>query len=89
MKAHLFICVNSRGPGGKESCGDKGAQNLKDAVKKLCHGKPNMRINNAGCLGPCEKGINAVLYPSGEWFHHLKETDTEILVKAVEKACEK
>lgn len=89
FKAHLFVCVNNRGPDKKESCGLKGAQELKDEVKRICQEKgiKNIRINNSGCLGPCEKGINAVLYPNGEWFHHLKKEDSSLLVNAVEKAC--
>lgn len=88
-KAHLFICTNDRGPNGKrESCGPKGAQELRDKVKTACHKFPKgtVRINGAGCLDKCEQGITAVLYPKGEWFLNLQNTDVEKLVQAVEKA---
>ena len=32
-----------------------------------------------GCLGHCEQGITAVLYPEGRWFTHLTtESQTEL-----------
>jgi (2Fe-2S) ferredoxin len=89
MKAHLFICVNDRGPNGKESCAQKGSQKLKDEVKALCASKNlpkgSFRINNSGCLGPCEKGISVVMYPEGKWVFHAKPEDAENLANWVEK----
>ena len=89
-KAHLFICVNDRGEGKRESCGRKGAQELRDRVKALCQEKAlppgSYRINNSGCLGPCERGISAVLYPQNQWFLDNTPADAEKLAAAVEKA---
>jgi (2Fe-2S) ferredoxin len=63
---------------------------LRDKVKAACKEKNfpegTVRINNAGCLGHCENGIAAVLYPEGRWFLDLKPTDVDPLVSAVEKA---
>lgn len=89
MKAHLFICVNDRGPNAKESCARKGSQGLKDQVKALCQAKNlpkgSYRINNSGCLGPCEKGISVVMYPEGKWRYHAKPEDAESLANWVEQ----
>jgi hypothetical protein len=30
-----------------------------------------VRVNASGCLGRCEEGIAAVLYPQSEWFTEL------------------
>lgn len=85
--AHLFICVNDRGPGAKrEFCSAKGSQALKDKVKKLCQGKAKVRINNSGCLGYCEHGIAAVMYPQGEWFLGLTQEDAPKLIDAIDNA---
>jgi predicted metal-binding protein len=90
LKAHLFICVNDRGEGKKESCARKGGQQLKDEVKKLCHerGLPKdlYRVNNSGCLGPCERGISAVIYPAGDWLLDNTPADAVKLADLVEKA---
>jgi predicted metal-binding protein len=89
FKAHLFVCTNDRGPNGKRaSCAQKGSQALRDHVKAACKAKGllGVRVNSAGCLDQCERGIAAVLYPKGEWFLDLKADNTETLVSAVEKA---
>lgn len=70
-KVHFFICTNFRTSG--KSCGPLHAQELRDQLKARCKqelgeaGK-KVRINSAGCLGQCERGIAAVMYPQGEWF---------------------
>ena len=91
-KAHLFVCVNKKENG--ESCAPKGAVDLRNSLKTLAqdpargwHGK--VRINNSGCLGPCEKGINAVLYPEGKWFSNLTVDSVSELEQAIKEALEK
>lgn len=87
LTAHLFICTNKRDTG--LDCHAKGGAALRDATKLACK-KPEwrgkLRVNAAGCLGQCEHGIAAVLYPSGEWFLNLKADDSAKLVDAVSKA---
>ena len=90
FQAHLFICTNDRGPNGKRpSCAHRGAQELRDAVKEACRAKGfpkgSVRVNNAGCLDQCERGITAVLYPSAKWFFHLQPGDAQKLVDAVKE----
>jgi (2Fe-2S) ferredoxin len=88
-QAHLFICTNDRGEGGKRpSCARRGSNELRSAVKAACKGMPGVRVNASGCLDRCEQGIVAALYPSGEWFEGLTESDVETLVAAVKKASE-
>lgn len=92
LDAHLFICVNEKE--GKECCAAKGAAELRDKLKKISK-DPNrkwlgrVRVNNSGCLGHCEEGITAVLYPQGKWFTHLDKDDADVLVDAVEEALKK
>lgn len=83
---HLFVCTNSRD--GKESCAQKGSVELRDKTKELCRelaSKAHLRINSSGCLGRCEKGIAAVLYPEGKWFENLKSSDSDLLVNEIQK----
>lgn len=90
--AHLFICTNDRGTGAKrESCGPKGSGELKDQVKAACkaRGLKGIRINAAGCLDQCERGIAAVLYPQNKWFLDLEKGSVDTLVNAVEEAARK
>jgi predicted metal-binding protein len=78
--AHLFVCTNTKD--GKPSCGPKGGMELRDKLKASCKKEPwskRVRVNGAGCLGRCEEGITAVLYPKGKWFTHLTKEDEEQL----------
>jgi predicted metal-binding protein len=83
-KTHLFVCTNS--PDRPEKCGSKGAENLRRRIKEKCFEKygKEVRVNASGCLGHCEKGIAAVVYPKGEWLFELKETDDQKLLDLVE-----
>ncbi len=86
FKAHVFVCTNDRGPDGKRpSCAHKGSVALRDEVKKLCKAFPGVRVNAAGCLDQCERGISAVIYPQAEWFLDLHEGSASELARAVEK----
>jgi predicted metal-binding protein len=82
-KTHLFICTASPEKPGK--CGHKNSEALRRELKEVCKhefGK-DVRINASGCLGHCERGINAVIYPSGKWFHELTDKDGAQLLEAV------
>ncbi|PWU16784.1 MAG: ferredoxin [Bdellovibrio sp.] len=88
MKAHLFICTNSPHKEGK--CGHRGSERLRQSLKQRCRQEfgdsGEYRVNSSGCLGPCENGINAVLYPEGRWFHHLTPDDVDSLFEAMKVA---
>lgn len=95
IQAHLFICTHRRVNG--VSCAGRGSEKLREEVKAACKaslksespasptGTIPFRINSAGCLGRCEEGITAVLYPEGEWFTGLKPEDGERLIQVVKK----
>lgn len=90
LEAHLFICTNQKEKGA--CCNARGAQELRNAVKAFSQDsahaswKGRVRVNNSGCLGHCEEGIVAVLYPQGQWFTGLQATDHKILEEALESA---
>jgi len=82
-KAHVFICTNLRTakPGEKvrESCAAKGAEELRGELKDWAKNEfgHSVRINTAGCLDQCEKGIACVIYPQDVWMTEVKSTDGE------------
>lgn len=89
LEQHLFICTYQRDQG--ESCGAKGSSKLRDQLKTAVskqhpEWKGRVRINASGCLGRCEQGIAAVLYPEATWWTELKSDDDsrETLLKALE-----
>ncbi len=92
LDAHLFICTNVKANG--ECCGAKGAAELRDALKRLSKDPSKgwgrrVRVNNSGCLGHCEEGIVAVLYPDGRWWTGLSSVDAPQLEAAVQDALDR
>lgn len=88
-KTHLFICTNgAKDQPGK--CAIKGADDLHAKVKAACQplGR-HVRINRSGCLGHCERGISAVLYPEGQWFLDLTPESADQLIQAAKDHSER
>lgn len=89
LEAHLFICTNVKANG--ECCGAKNAAELRDTLKRASKDPAKgwakrVRVNSAGCLGHCEEGIVAVLYPEGRWYTGLSAADAPKLQAAVQDA---
>ncbi len=85
-KAHLFVCTNS--PDRPEKCGSKGSEEIRKNLKEACRtefGK-SVRVSSSGCMGYCERGIVAVVYPQNKWLMDLKSTDSAKVLDAVRDA---
>lgn len=82
---HVFICESCRYKTADGSyCHPETAQILRKRVKELCKtvaSKEELRVNGSACLGNCETGINAVIYPAGQHLHYLQEGDEHRLVE--------
>lgn len=79
-KTHVFVCTNAPDKPGK--CGHKGGEELRQNLKKKCSehfSKDEVRVNASGCLGYCEQGLAAVVYPQKEWRLNLKKEDVDVL----------
>jgi len=89
-RAHLFICTNKKD--GKTCCAQRDAERFRKEVKDLAKEKwgKSVRVNASGCLDRCDEGIAAVLYPKGEWFTGLRNTeeDCDRMIEAIESALE-
>lgn len=79
----LMICANER-EAGKDACGNRGAQELvnamKDAVKKAGL-KGKVQVAKTGCLGFCSIGPNAMLFPDNRLMHGVKTEDLPELAR--------
>lgn len=78
--AHLFICCRERN--GKECCADKKAEDLVDELKKWIKEKglkKQLKVSKSSCLGHCESGIAACLYPQNIWFDRIRLEDSKEL----------
>lgn len=89
-KTHLFICTScTYSCNGRESDPADAAalrKNLKNRAREVFP-KDEVRVSAVECLGECENGIAAVLYPDGEWFLNLRpESEDELFTKLSEHA---
>ena len=80
---HVFLCQNHRAD-GRASCADRwdvdaALGSLKQLAKEA--GLSHLRVTRAGCLGPCEKGPNLLVYPHKLWFHGVTPEDLPAIVR--------
>lgn len=74
---HVLVCTRSKDRG--ESCGPKGASELRDTLKAWAkeNYKTEIKVTASLCLGHCENGITVCIQPVNEWY--LKVSSTEDL----------
>lgn len=80
----LFICTNKKEKGA--CCADKGAVELRNDLKRTCKEKygARVRVNAAGCMGGCENGIMAAIYPQNIWFERVEVDSKKRLLDTIE-----
>ena len=85
-KKQLFICINKRDNGG--CCSSKGSEqiiiDLKSRLKQMDKWYL-FKVTKSGCLGGCDEGINAVLYPVGQRIEKITINDSEELLSLILK----
>lgn len=83
LERHVFVCANRRPAGDpKGCCADKGAEAVRARLKELAHGaglKGRVRINEAGCLDQCARGVTIVVYPEAVWYGRVTLDDVDEL----------
>ena len=83
LKKHLFICTKCtyKKTDGTDSHPDEGLtlrKNLKNRIRNSEHSN-QVQVTQSGCLGKCDTGISAVLYPEGKWLSGLRlENEDEL-----------
>ncbi len=80
---HVFVCTNRRPDGSpKGCCASKGGEALRLQLKKEAdaQGVSDTRINGAGCLDACERGMSMVVYPDNVWYGPVTPDDVSEIV---------
>lgn len=81
---HIFICENVRDEKNPTpSCGMRGGIEIKALFKRRLRElglSKCIRANTAGCLGECNKGPTAVVYPKGTWYGNLTTENVEEII---------
>lgn len=85
FQRHVFVCTNERKPDDPRGCcAAKGSKEVLDKMKELVHArglKGKIRVNKAGCLDQCEKGVSVVVYPEAVWYGGVKLEDVPEIVE--------
>lgn len=81
---HIFFCNNTR-KDGKACCSQLGAKQLYRYAKDKCReegrlGKGKIGVSESRCLGRCEFGPVAVVYPDNIWYQTIDEDDIDEII---------
>lgn len=84
-KKHVFVCINEREAGHPRGCCTaKGSVDIHKLMKEEITRRKlhqEIRINKAGCLDQCERGVTIVVYPEGVWYGHVTQEDVLEIVE--------
>jgi (2Fe-2S) ferredoxin len=86
VTTHLFVCCRQRDR--KSCCASKGAAEWVDQLKSWVKTeglKGQVKVSKSSCLGHCESGVTAVLYPQNQWLHKISEDDLTQIKKMIKK----
>lgn len=78
-KRHVFVCSQQRPPGHpRGSCAAQGSSQVLQAFwaelqKRQCY--DDVAITYSGCLGPCDHGVNVLVYPEAVLYNGVKTDD--------------
>lgn len=83
---HLMICTNRRDNPARPGCGamqgEEAFQKAKAALRAAGPQAHGVQVSRTGCLGRCELGPVAVVYPDGTWY---RCTNPEDMITVVEQ----
>ena len=84
-KQHIFVCTHERPPGDpRGSCKERGAKAVLDALKGELFNKDllgEVKASGATCLGNCEHGVVAVVYPDATWYRGVQIEDVDDIIE--------
>jgi (2Fe-2S) ferredoxin len=81
---HVFICTQSRPEDHpKGSCAARGAPPVIDAFRAELESRDllgRFKVSSSGCLGVCEQGPVALVYPEGVMYRQITEADVNVII---------
>lgn len=83
-RMHMFMCINHRT--NARSCAGSNSVALHEYLKKKAREVGldpirMLRVNKSGCMGRCEFGPTAVIYPQGVWYHYETRADLDEILQ--------
>jgi (2Fe-2S) ferredoxin len=81
---HIFFCNNLR-KDGKACCSQLDAKQMYRYAKDKCRdegvmGEGKIGISESRCLGRCEHGPVAVVYPDNVWYQYIDKEDIDEII---------
>ncbi len=79
-KRHIFVCTGTK-------CAPESSSSLYEWLKgrlkelNLGQGSERTQRTQCQCLGVCEGGPLAVVYPEAVWYHHLDQEKLERVIQ--------
>ncbi|MBA4417596.1 MAG: NADH-quinone oxidoreductase subunit NuoF [Syntrophus sp. (in: bacteria)] len=76
VRAHVLVCAGA-------ACVSSGCREIRDAfvIKIIEHGlQEEVKVIETGCVGSCDLGPLALIYPEGIFYQKLKPSDAEEIV---------
>ena len=81
----ILVCVNSRPPGSaKGSCGEKGSQDLFEALKQRLRERglaDRVMLDRTYCLKHCSRGPVLAIQPDNVWYAGLTNDDLDSICR--------
>lgn len=82
---HVFVCENRRDPADPRGCcAEKGSVEIRARMKEAAKAaglKGRVRVNAAGCLDQCARGVTVVVYPEAVWYGGVTLADVDEIVR--------
>lgn len=81
---HIFFCNNIR-PHNQACCAQFNAKKAYQYAKDKCRaqgllGPGKIAVSESRCLGRCESGPVAVVYPDSVWYQYIDEQDIDEII---------
>ena len=86
FERHIFICINERTEDDPRGfCSAKGSVEVAEKMKLAAYErglKRIVRVNKAGCLDQCARGVTCVVYPDNVWYGGVTVDDVDEIVES-------
>lgn len=81
---HIFFCNNLRAD-KQICCSQFGAKSMYQYAKDKCRregllGEGKIGISESRCLGRCQNGPVALVYPDNIWYHYIDQDDIDQII---------
>lgn len=79
---HVFVCTQDK-PEGVKSCSASCSGDVLAALHRELENQGvagEVQVTTCGCLGLCDEGPVAIVYPEGVWYRKVKPTDAPEIV---------